>query len=69
MPLTMARTGESASITRLGGKEEIRRHLKSMGFTPGTPVTIVSVNNGNVIVNIRESRVAVSREMANKIMI
>ena len=45
------------------------RHLENMGFVPGTDVTVVSVNNGNVIVNVKEARVAISREMANKILI
>ncbi|EEQ57290.1 FeoA domain protein [Clostridiales bacterium 1_7_47FAA] len=69
MPLTMAREGEVTSIKRVGGKEEVRRHLENMGFVPGTDVTVVTVNNGNVIVNVKEARVAISREMANKIMI
>ena len=67
MPLTMAREGEVTSIKRVGGKEEVRRHLENMGFVPGTDVTVVTVNN--VIVNVKEARVAISREMANKIMI
>ena len=65
MPLTMAREGEVTSIKRVGGKEEVRRHLENMGFVPGTNVTVISVNNGNVIVNVKDARVA----MANKIMI
>ena len=69
MPLTMAREGEVTSIKRVGGKEEVRRHLENMGFVPGTDVTVVTVNNGNVIVNVKEARVSISREMANKIMI
>ena len=69
MPLTMARDGEVTSIKRVGGKDEVRRHLENMGFVPGTDVTVVSVNNGNVIVNVKEARVAISREMANKILI
>ena len=69
MPLTMTREGEVTSIKRVGGKEEVRRHLENMGFVPGTDVTVVTVNNGNVIVNVKEARVAISREMANKIMI
>ena len=69
MPLTMAREGEVTSIKRVGGKEEVRRHLENMGFVPGTDVTVVTVNNGNVIVNVKEARVAISRVMANKIMI
>lgn len=69
MPLTMARQGEVTSIKRVGGKEEVRRHLENMGFVPGADVTVVSVNNGNVIVNVKEARIAISKEMANKIMI
>ena len=68
MPLTMAKEGEVASIKRVGGKDEVRRHLENMGFVPGTDVTVVSINNGNVIVNVKDARVAISREMANKIM-
>lgn len=69
MPLTMARAGEVTSIKRIGGKEEVRRHLESMGFVSGADVTVVSINNGNVIVNVKDARVAISKEMANKIMI
>ena len=69
MPLTMARTGENNHIKRIGGKDEVRRFLETLGFVVGSQVTLVSENNGNVIVNIKESRVAISREMANKIMI
>ena len=69
MPSTMAREGEVTSIKRVGGKEEVRRHLENMGFVPGTNVTVISVNNGNVIVNVKDDRVAISKEMANKIMI
>ena len=67
MPLTMAKEGGAAEIQRVGGKEEVRRHLENMGFVPGAKVTVISTNHGNVIVNIKESRVAISREMANKI--
>ena len=69
MPLTMAKAGESNSITRVGGKEEIRRCLENLGFVVGGDVTVVSENGGNVIVSVKDSRVAISREMANKIMI
>ena len=69
MPLTMAKEGEEAKIQRVGGKEEGRRHLENMGFVPGARVKVISTISGNVIVNIKESRVAISREMANKIMI
>lgn len=69
MPLTMAKTGENNRIRRVGGKEEVRRFLENLGFVVGSPVTVISQIQGNVIVNIKESRVAISREMANKIMI
>ena len=69
MPLTMMRTGDNAIIKRVGGKEEIRRFLESLGFVEGSDVKVVSETCGNVIVNIKESRVAISKEMANKIMV
>lgn len=69
MPLTMARAGEKNSIKRVGGKDDIRRFLESLGFVAGSDVTVVAENGGNVIVNVKDSRVAISREMANKIMI
>lgn len=69
MPLTMIKEGETASIKKVGGKEEVRRHLENMGFVPGAAVTVVSINNGNVIANVKEARVAISKELANKIMI
>lgn len=69
MPLTMVKTGETNQIKRIGGKEEVRRFLETLGFVVGSPVTVVSEINGNVIVNVKESRVAISREMANKIMV
>ncbi|MBQ9886734.1 MAG: ferrous iron transport protein A [Lachnospiraceae bacterium] len=69
MPLAMAKAGETNIIIRVGGKEETRKFLESLGFVPGTPVTVVSMIAGNVIVNIKESRVAINKEMASKIMI
>lgn len=69
MPLTIAKSGEKNVIKKIGGKEETRRFLETLGFVVGGVVTVVSENNGNVIVNVKDSRVAVSREMANKIMI
>ena len=69
MPLTFAQIGESNIIRRVGGSPELRRHLAEMGFVPGGNVTVVSKIAGNVIVNVKESRVAVSKEMANKIFI
>lgn len=69
MPLTMAKEGERSSIKRIGGKDEVRRHLESMGFVTGADVTVISRNGGNVIVNVKESRIAISKEMANKILV
>lgn len=69
MPLTMANTGEENMIKKVGGNPEIRKFLENLGFVPGGTVTVVSEISGNVIVNVKESRVAVSKEMASKIMI
>ena len=69
MPLTMLKTGEENSIKKVGGKEETRQFLANLGFIPGSHVTVISEISGNVIVSIKESRVAVSREMASKIMV
>lgn len=69
MPLTMARAGEEREIKRIGGKDEARRFLESLGFVVGAVISIVSEMNGNLIVNIKGSRVAISKEMANKIII
>jgi ferrous iron transport protein A len=69
MPLTMASQGEENTIKRIGGKTETRKFLASLGFVAGAAVTVVSKIGGNVIVVIKESRVAVSCEMAAKIMI
>ena len=69
MPLTMLQTGETQTIKKVGGREDTRRFLESLGFTAGGEVTVVVRLGGNVIVSIRDSRVAVSREMAGKIMV
>jgi ferrous iron transport protein A len=69
MPLTLAKTGEENAIKRVGGKPETRQFLENLGFVPGTHVTIVTETGGNVIVHVKESRVAISREMAAKIMV
>lgn len=69
MPLTMAKVGEENFIKKIGGKPETRQFLEKLGFVPGTYVTIITQISGNVIVNIKECRVAISREMAAKIMV
>lgn len=69
MPLTMSKVGESNIIKKIGGKEETKKFLENLGFVIGSTVTIVSDTGGNLIVNVKESRVAVSKEMALKIMV
>ncbi|MDR2492928.1 MAG: ferrous iron transport protein A [Coriobacteriales bacterium] len=69
MPLSLARIGVENSIKKVGGKEETRKFLSKLGFVPGTQVTVVAENSGNIIVSVMESRVAISREMATRIMI
>lgn len=69
MPLTMASTGEENMIQKVGGKPETRQFLENLGFVAGGMVTIISEIHGNLIVNVKESRVAISKEMANKIMV
>lgn len=69
MPLTLANTGEENIIKKVGGKPEVRKFLENLGFVAGGTVTVVSETGGNVIVNVKDSRVAVSKEMACKIMV
>ena len=69
MPLTLANIGEENMIHKVGGSPEMRKHLEDMGFVAGGSVTVISTIGGNLIVNAKESRVAISREMANKIMV
>ncbi len=69
MPLTLAAPGEESIIRKVGGNPEVKKHLEDLGFVAGDTVTIVSSMNGNVIVKVKESRVAISEEMARKIMI
>lgn len=69
MPLTYANVGDENIIKRIGGSPAVKQHLEDMGFAPGATVTVISSIGGNVIVNVKETRVAISREMAQKIMI
>ena len=69
MPLTFAKTGEENIIKKIGGNPETRKFLENLGFVAGSAVTVVSEIGGNVIVNVKDSRVAVSKEMACKIMV
>ena len=69
MPLVFAENGEENIIKKVGGTPETKKHLEDLGFVPGGAVTVVTTVGGNLIVNIKESRVAISREMTSKIMI
>ena len=69
LPLTLAETGEENIIKKIGGKQEVKVHLENLGFVVGGAVTVINTIGGNVIVNVKESRIAVSKEMAQKIMI
>ena len=69
MPLVMADAGEENIIRRVGGSPEMKKHLEDMGFTVGGAVTVMNTIGGNLIVKVKESRVAISREMATKILV
>ncbi|MGN0601949.1 MAG: ferrous iron transport protein A [Oscillospiraceae bacterium] len=69
MPITLADVGESNIIKKVGEKPEVKKHLENLGFVAGGDVTVINAINGNIIVNVKGTRVAISREMAQKIMI
>ena len=69
LPLTMASQGETVTITKIGGKQETKKFLETLGFVVGGTITVVSEINGNMIVNVKDSRVAIGKDMANKIMV
>lgn len=69
MPLSMVTEGEPNIIKKVGGKEDTRRFLENLGFVAGGTVTVVSEINGNMIVNVKDSRIAIGRDMANKIIV
>ena len=69
MPLSMVKEGEINTICKVGGKEETRKFLENLGFVSGGEVTVVSQINGNIIVNVKGSRVSIGRDMANKVMV
>lgn len=69
MPLILADVGEENMIMRIGGTPEVKKHLEDLGFVVGGNVTVVTSMGGNIIVNVKDSRIAISREMAQKIMI
>lgn len=69
MPLAMVKPGEECTIKKIGGKEETRQFLENLGFVVGGIVTVVSEVGGNLIINVKDSRVALGKDMANKIMV
>ena len=69
MPLSLASIGETNIIKKIGGKPEVRQHLENLGFVVGGNVSVINTIGGNLIVNVKEARVAISREMAQKIMV
>ena len=69
LPLTMASQGEPVTIKKIGGKQETKKFLETLVFVVGGTITVVSEINGNMIVNVKDSRVAIGKDMANKIMV
>lgn len=69
MPLTMAKPGETVTIRKITGKDEVRQHLAELGFVVESDVTVISEISGNLLVQVKESRIALDRGMANRIMI
>ncbi len=69
MPLSLAETGEEKVIRKIGGNSEVRQHLADLGFVVGGKVTVISEAGGNLIVSVKESRVALGKSMASRIMI
>ncbi len=69
MPITMARAGDTVRIKRISGRDEVKRHLESLGFVEGGLVNVVGGHGGNFILGIKESRVAIDKAMASRIMI
>ncbi|MBR3318096.1 MAG: ferrous iron transport protein A [Atopobiaceae bacterium] len=69
MPLTLLQAGQSSIITRIGGNPQTRQFLEGLGFVVGTRVTVISTQGGNVIVAVKEARVAVSKQMASKVFV
>ena len=68
MPLSMIGIGEESTVKKIGGKEDTKRFLENLGFVIGGTVTVVSAIGGNIIVNVKDTRVAIGKEMANRIL-
>lgn len=69
IPLTFADIGKSSIIKKVGGSPEVKKHLEDLGFVAGGSVTVISAIGGNLIVNVKDSRIAVDKELAARIMI
>ena len=69
MPLALADIGEANTVKKIGGSPEVRKHLENLGFVVGSTVTVITALGGNVIVHVKEERVAINAEMAKKIMV
>ncbi|MBQ9518183.1 MAG: ferrous iron transport protein A [Eubacterium sp.] len=69
IPLCCADAGSANVIKRIGGKPEVRKHLENLGFIAGDTVTVITEQSGNIIVKVKETRVAISKEMAMKIYV
>ena len=69
LPLTLANNGEVFTILRLGGSPEVKKHLEDLGFVAGGEVHVINTISGNIIVNVKDTRVAISKELAQKIMV
>lgn len=69
MPLSMCSDGEVCTVKRVGGSPEVRQHLIELGFNVGAPVTVVSTLNGNIIVRVKDCRIAIDASMANRIVV
>lgn len=69
MPLTLAAVGEENIIKKLIGNPDVKKHMEHLGFITGSRVTVIAANQGDVIVSVKESRIAISKAMANKIFV
>ncbi|MCI8908975.1 MAG: ferrous iron transport protein A [Angelakisella sp.] len=69
MPLTMAKPGETVTIRKITGKDEVRQHLAELGFVVDSAITIISQLGGNLILQVKDSRVALDKTLANRVMI
>ena len=69
LPLTFVKNGDLAKVIKVGGKDNVKKHLSDLGFVDGTIVNVISSHDGDIILNVKDSRLAVTKEMADKIMV